>query len=360
MKYTIPLLLIGQIFISCNRPNLEIEFSTKAQGKAIVFSKDTSAYRGFENINIIDHKLTFAKPIKEPILFQVIIDDVLDLSQSLPFLLSSKPTKILIDTLITPKYGKDYRKFGYKFIKDPNNNKILWDFYELQASFMDSITIYSGENFMDEDQYQARVGIYNHFIRNCDSLILRNNNKLISAVILNALIEGNYSQLEHTQKIFERLSPEVRESFQGMKAGKEAGLKPMTKAPNFTAIDINGDTISINDFTDNLVLLHFWSSTCAPCIEDSPRLIELAKTNKNLEVINVSLDIDRDSWLKGIEKAGIGEMINICDSTGFRSRIASKYSIRAIPAYYLIGQNNKVIVKGPLSAIEAELEKYAP
>lgn len=72
-----------------------------------------------------------------------------------------------------------------------------------------------------------------------------------------------------------------------------ATLEAMEKegAPNFTAKDLNGASFDLRSLKGKVVVLNFWASWCAPCVEEVPSLIKLIKEFKgNVQLIAVSGD----------------------------------------------------------------------
>ena len=59
----------------------------------------------------------------------------------------------------------------------------------------------------------------------------------------------------------------VRPNLQGHDVG---GLPAGQIAPDFTATDVNGNTVRLNDFRGQPVLLKFWSPECPPCVSEVP------------------------------------------------------------------------------------------
>ena len=48
-----------------------------------------------------------------------------------------------------------------------------------------------------------------------------------------------------------------------------------SNAPDFTAKDLNGNTITLSELKGKVILLDFWASWCVPCKKSMPHLIEL-------------------------------------------------------------------------------------
>ena len=66
-------------------------------------------------------------------------------------------------------------------------------------------------------------------------------------------------------------------------------------APDFTVSD--GQTsIHLANYRGQVVLLNFWWSQCAPCIEELPSLLQLHHDNPNLAILAVSIDEDPDQY----------------------------------------------------------------
>ena len=60
-------------------------------------------------------------------------------------------------------------------------------------------------------------------------------------------------------------------------------------APNFKLSNLDGETISLDNFRGKTVLLNFWATWCAPCRLEMPAFQSLfEKNSENLTVIAVN------------------------------------------------------------------------
>ena len=50
---------------------------------------------------------------------------------------------------------------------------------------------------------------------------------------------------------------------------------------NLKFSDLGGNTLELNDFRESVVLLNFWASWCAPCVNEMPALIKLSEKFKD-------------------------------------------------------------------------------
>jgi peroxiredoxin len=114
-------------------------------------------------------------------------------------------------------------------------------------------------------------------------------------------------------------------------------------APEFAVVDVHGDTLRLADFRGRHVLLDFWFTTCGPCIEDTPELVEIysAKQAHGLEIIGISVDKSREAVLRYIEKHGIEwpQVIEVENET----KPTEIYHISGFPSYVWIGPDGVVI-----------------
>jgi cytochrome c biogenesis protein CcmG/thiol:disulfide interchange protein DsbE len=85
-------------------------------------------------------------------------------------------------------------------------------------------------------------------------------------------------------------------------AGCYRGSRPPrigTAAPAFTVQDSDGK-LALSDFHGKVVILNFWASWCAPCVEEMPSLVQLQQRfkDKGVTVVGVSIDVDGDAYHK--------------------------------------------------------------
>lgn len=82
-------------------------------------------------------------------------------------------------------------------------------------------------------------------------------------------------------------------------------------APDFTVSD-GSSTVRLANYRGKVVLVNFWWSQCAPCLEELPSLLELHHVDPNLAIIAVSIDDDPDSYKQFIARHHV-DLITVRD-----------------------------------------------
>ncbi|WP_238387251.1 TlpA disulfide reductase family protein [Sphingobacterium olei] len=150
-------------------------------------------------------------------------------------------------------------------------------------------------------------------------------------------------------KYYDLLSERVLASFNGQKLTQKydkAKNIAIGKAVDFEQPDIEGNTFKLSSLKGKYVLVDFWASWCAPCRAENPHLLKTYNElkDKNFEIVGVSLDESKAAWLKAVEQDGM-PWIQVSDLKGFKTDIAVKYGITAIPQNFLINPEGVIIAK---------------
>ena len=117
-------------------------------------------------------------------------------------------------------------------------------------------------------------------------------------------------------------------------------------APDFTQNDPNGKPVKLSDFRGKYVLVDFWASWCGPCRKENPNVVKAYNKykNKGFTVLGVSLDREKDPWLKAIEDDKL-TWTHVSDIKYWENEVAKQYGVRAIPANVLLDKNGKIVGK---------------
>jgi len=63
------------------------------------------------------------------------------------------------------------------------------------------------------------------------------------------------------------------------------------RAPNFTLSNIDGESLSLNDFKGNAVMVNFWSTRCPPCLSEMPHIQAVYNEQSNQGLVVLAINI---------------------------------------------------------------------
>lgn len=70
------------------------------------------------------------------------------------------------------------------------------------------------------------------------------------------------------------------------------GQQRKTNAENFTAVNMNGQTVELSSLRGKVVVLTFWTIRCAACHYDIPKLNKLAENYQGQDVVFLAVTTD--------------------------------------------------------------------
>lgn len=138
------------------------------------------------------------------------------------------------------------------------------------------------------------------------------------------------------------------------------------KSPNFSFTPYGGgETLSLWDLRGKVVLLDFWATWCAPCLEELPYVKDVYQRyhDQGFEIVGISLDLDEEALRAFLEDEGI-TWPQYFDGRGWENEVAKLYRVQAIPATFLLDRDGVIRYRDPrgeeLERAVAELISEAP
>ena len=153
---------------------------------------------------------------------------------------------------------------------------------------------------------------------------------------------------EKTKELYEQLSVENKDSEFGKEIKRYLHLNKEPKIGeqfvDFESKDQNGELKKLSELKGKAVLLEFWASWCGPCRQENPNLVKTYGNfnPKGFEIFAVSLDENKESWLKAIKKDNLN-WVHVSDLKGNRNEASLTYGVNGIPDNFLIAENGEII-----------------
>ncbi len=119
-------------------------------------------------------------------------------------------------------------------------------------------------------------------------------------------------------------------------------------APDFTMDDPDGNPVKFSDVyaQNDYTLLDFWAAWCGPCRNENPNIVAVFNDykDKGFGVFGVSLDREKEAWLKAIEDDNL-DWPHVSDLSHWNNAAAQMYAVNSIPSSLIVDKNGKIVAK---------------
>lgn len=121
-------------------------------------------------------------------------------------------------------------------------------------------------------------------------------------------------------------------------AGLPASGEP---APDFAAINADGELIALSDYRGQPVWLNFWGAWCPPCRAEIPDMIRAYDTAQERGVVLIAVSLEEPSDEAFAYAARVGmDFVVLSDPN--RAAIEGKYRVRTFPTHIFIDSDGVV------------------
>ena len=368
MKRILLLLTVVAVLFSCNKAGVNeyiISGTVKgiADGKTVVLEKqdETGQLKPIDTVKVKDGKFTIKGTAKEP---EIMLLQIEALQGKVPFVLENGDIEVIVDkdslqkTKLSGTFNNDvFSKFNVDVAKfQKESQKKLMAFQNTNMAKMKAAQEAKDTVSINKliKQYQAiqKEGM-DFYVKFAES----NPKALLSALIVDSMLNDPTADLARAKKIFASFDAELKKYKPGKsiqskldKLAKPAvSISPAevgTVAPEFSAPNPQGKSVSLKASLGKVTIVDFWASWCNPCRLENPNVVALYNEfhAKGLNIISVSLDKDAAKWKEAIAKDKLSwtQVSNLKD---FEDPIAVAYGVNSIPSVFVLDSKGTIVAK---------------
>ena len=183
---------------------------------------------------------------------------------------------------------------------------------------------------------------------NDDLFVLYKNSDLQYIKLVADSLQARYPQSQHVKALVAN-KEDLMTRYKNLELQQTISqLGEVDNYPRIELPNLQGDTVSLQELDDKMILLSFWASWSKQSIQRNMELMSIYKRyhDQGFEIYQVSLDQSREQWRKAVEFDQL-PWINVSDLQGLGSYAARVYNVQEVPTDYLIHQERGILDKNP-------------
>lgn len=274
-------------------------------------------------------------------------------NEPIPIFLENTVYRVLVTT--DPfNYKITGGKMQAEFMKYVNAVNAYYEGWDKMKRLLANNSLWDNTNTTDSLRNEVEsvmVFFEKEFVETSKLYIDQNRESYVAPRMISNLILLGKNHLRLVDSLFNTLAPKVKRSSEGdnlkdIISKLKGKLKIGDRAPIFTLKnEKNTDFHFVKPKKGNYILINFWATWCLPCVREIPDLMDAYKKYryKGLEIINISLDKDRDKWLEYLEHKKM-KWPQLIDGSVSSLSVAKAYKVNSIPSNFLINEQGNIIM----------------
>ncbi len=183
---------------------------------------------------------------------------------------------------------------------------------------------------------------------NDDLFVLYKNSDLQYIKLVADSLQEKYPQSQHVKALVAN-KEDLMKKYKNLELQNTlSSVGKVSNYPNIELPNLQGDTVTLQEQDEKMILLSFWASWSKPSIQRSLELKSLYRRyhRKGFEIYQVSLDQSAEEWRKAVRFDQL-PWINVSSLNGLESYAARVYNVQDVPTDFLIHQQRGIIEKNP-------------
>ncbi len=351
MKKIVLLFIAGILLYSCGSHPKPITYKVKGKfdhdrySQAVLtgFNKELKSIV-LDSVLVRDSVFEFTVPKQNPTIAIVTIQDG---KVKIPVIIGDGDVDMRVDEAFP--FGSDLSKTTSQLTQ----KFYLYEKHALEDRSKGMLLMQKYRTATNEKTQDSLKKAYENWRNNAKAYqydYIKKNKDIVGLIIMQSLISSQDADLQKIREAFNAYPLPVRTSNLGKYINTFLLTKGATeiggKAPNFVGTTPDGKKLSLNQAMGRVTIIDFWASWCRPCRMENPYMVEIYNKyhDQGLNVIGVSLDKNKQSWLKAIQDDGL-KWQHVSELKFWQDPIAKMYGVMAIPQTFILDSKGVIRAK---------------